>query len=258
VGFAAESHDLLQHAMAKRLRKDVPLLVGNIGPATFGRTTTPCCWWMPGHRELPRAPKTELGCNWCRSWRAAWPLLRGAERVPPLLTCLKIAHHTSNYDGPRGGDYVRYVDSLLRASPLYRSAFHGLNAGNRSDFTDAGATPGAQPASALARVREKAQAAVQQAQEAQRAGRPAAQKAQQRKARNPRKQLEAEQAARRAAQQQAQDKPAAASWFRITPGRIVFRVPGHPQHGDSGLGALLLLFGIVSAVRKGIRSAAKD
>jgi len=37
VGFAAESHDLLAHAQAKRLRKGVPLLVGNIGPATFGQ-----------------------------------------------------------------------------------------------------------------------------------------------------------------------------------------------------------------------------
>ena len=37
VGFAAESHDLLANAQAKRLRKGVPLLVGNIGPATFGR-----------------------------------------------------------------------------------------------------------------------------------------------------------------------------------------------------------------------------
>jgi phosphopantothenoylcysteine decarboxylase/phosphopantothenate--cysteine ligase len=36
VGFAAESHDLLKHATAKRERKGVPLLVGNIGPATFG------------------------------------------------------------------------------------------------------------------------------------------------------------------------------------------------------------------------------
>jgi phosphopantothenoylcysteine decarboxylase/phosphopantothenate--cysteine ligase len=36
VGFAAESHDLLKHAIAKRERKGVPLLVGNIGPATFG------------------------------------------------------------------------------------------------------------------------------------------------------------------------------------------------------------------------------
>jgi len=37
VGFAAESHDLLANAQAKRLRKRVPLLVGNIGPATFGQ-----------------------------------------------------------------------------------------------------------------------------------------------------------------------------------------------------------------------------
>jgi phosphopantothenoylcysteine decarboxylase/phosphopantothenate--cysteine ligase len=37
VGFAAESHDLLAHAQAKRLKKGVPLLVGNIGPATFGQ-----------------------------------------------------------------------------------------------------------------------------------------------------------------------------------------------------------------------------
>lgn len=36
VGFAAESHDLLANATAKRIRKGVPLLVGNIGPSTFG------------------------------------------------------------------------------------------------------------------------------------------------------------------------------------------------------------------------------
>ena len=36
VGFAAESHELLKHATDKRARKGVPLLVGNIGPATFG------------------------------------------------------------------------------------------------------------------------------------------------------------------------------------------------------------------------------
>jgi phosphopantothenoylcysteine decarboxylase/phosphopantothenate--cysteine ligase len=28
---------LLAHATAKRIRKNVPLLVGNIGPATFGK-----------------------------------------------------------------------------------------------------------------------------------------------------------------------------------------------------------------------------
>ena len=37
VGFAAESHDLAENAQAKRLRKNVPLLVGNIGPDTFGQ-----------------------------------------------------------------------------------------------------------------------------------------------------------------------------------------------------------------------------
>lgn len=168
---------------------------------------------------------------------------------------------TSNYDGPRGGDYVRYVDGLLRASPLYRSALHGLSAGSRSDFTDAAATPGAQPASALARVREKAQAAVQQAQDAQRAAQSTVPKGQQprkaRNPRNPRQPLEAEQAARRAAQQQAQDQPAsAASWFRITPGRIVFLVfLAIISMAVPGLGALVLLFGIINAVRKGIRSA---
>ncbi|MEG2630047.1 MAG: bifunctional phosphopantothenoylcysteine decarboxylase/phosphopantothenate--cysteine ligase CoaBC, partial [Comamonas sp.] len=37
VGFAAESENLLANAQAKRLRKQIPLLVGNIGPATFGK-----------------------------------------------------------------------------------------------------------------------------------------------------------------------------------------------------------------------------
>jgi len=37
VGFAAESQDLLANAQSKRARKGVPLLVGNIGPATFGQ-----------------------------------------------------------------------------------------------------------------------------------------------------------------------------------------------------------------------------
>jgi phosphopantothenoylcysteine decarboxylase/phosphopantothenate--cysteine ligase len=37
VGFAAETHDLLENATAKRARKGVPLLVGNVGPATFGQ-----------------------------------------------------------------------------------------------------------------------------------------------------------------------------------------------------------------------------
>ena len=37
VGFAAESEQLRAHARAKLLRKRIPLIVGNRGPATFGR-----------------------------------------------------------------------------------------------------------------------------------------------------------------------------------------------------------------------------
>lgn len=36
VGFAAESENLLEHARAKLLRKRIPLIIGNLGPATFG------------------------------------------------------------------------------------------------------------------------------------------------------------------------------------------------------------------------------
>ena len=61
VGFAAESHDLLAHATAKRLRKQVPLLVGNIGPATFGQDDNALLLIdADGHRELPHASKRVL------------------------------------------------------------------------------------------------------------------------------------------------------------------------------------------------------
>jgi phosphopantothenoylcysteine decarboxylase / phosphopantothenate---cysteine ligase len=61
VGFAAESHDLLAHAQAKRLRKGVPLLVGNIGPATFGQDDNALLLVdAHGARELPHGPKLAL------------------------------------------------------------------------------------------------------------------------------------------------------------------------------------------------------
>ena len=61
VGFAAESHDLLAHATAKRARKGVPLLVGNIGPSTFGQDDNALLLVdAHGARELPRASKQAL------------------------------------------------------------------------------------------------------------------------------------------------------------------------------------------------------
>jgi phosphopantothenoylcysteine decarboxylase/phosphopantothenate--cysteine ligase len=61
VGFAAESHDLVKNAEAKRLRKNVPLLVGNIGPDTFGQDHNALLLVDPsGSTELPRASKQFL------------------------------------------------------------------------------------------------------------------------------------------------------------------------------------------------------
>jgi phosphopantothenoylcysteine decarboxylase / phosphopantothenate---cysteine ligase len=61
VGFAAESHDLLANAEAKRLRKQVPLLVGNIGPDTFGQDHNALLLVdAHGSIELPRASKRSL------------------------------------------------------------------------------------------------------------------------------------------------------------------------------------------------------
>ena len=58
VGFAAESHDLVKHARAKRERKGIPLLVGNIGPLTFGQDDNQMLLVDDqGVQELPRASK---------------------------------------------------------------------------------------------------------------------------------------------------------------------------------------------------------
>ena len=61
VGFAAESHDLLKHSREKRERKQVPLIVGNLGPATFGRDDNALVLVdAHGHRELPQGDKLML------------------------------------------------------------------------------------------------------------------------------------------------------------------------------------------------------
>ena len=61
VGFAAETHDLVTNAEAKRLRKGVPLLVGNIGPAAFGQDDNQLLLVdAAGSRLLDRASKVAL------------------------------------------------------------------------------------------------------------------------------------------------------------------------------------------------------
>jgi phosphopantothenoylcysteine decarboxylase/phosphopantothenate--cysteine ligase len=61
VGFAAESHDLVNNAQAKRVRKGIPLLVGNIGPLTFGQDDNEMLLVdEQGVQPLPRASKLVL------------------------------------------------------------------------------------------------------------------------------------------------------------------------------------------------------
>ncbi len=61
VGFAAESENLLEHGAAKRKKKDIPLLIGNIGHQTFGKDDNELVLFDEvGHHHLPRASKDAL------------------------------------------------------------------------------------------------------------------------------------------------------------------------------------------------------
>ncbi len=61
VGFAAESEHLARHARDKLTRKGVPLMVGNLGPATFGRDDNALLLVdAQGDRALPQADKLTL------------------------------------------------------------------------------------------------------------------------------------------------------------------------------------------------------
>ena len=61
VGFAAESHELARHAREKLLRKGLPLVVGNIGAATFGRDDNSLLLVdAAGDRALPMGDKLDL------------------------------------------------------------------------------------------------------------------------------------------------------------------------------------------------------
>jgi phosphopantothenoylcysteine decarboxylase/phosphopantothenate--cysteine ligase len=61
VGFAAESENLIEFGRAKRARKNVPLLVGNLGPQTFGKDSNELVLFdEAGHASLPPGDKLAL------------------------------------------------------------------------------------------------------------------------------------------------------------------------------------------------------
>jgi phosphopantothenoylcysteine decarboxylase/phosphopantothenate--cysteine ligase len=61
VGFAAESDNLLEYGRTKREKKGIPLLVGNIGPSTFGSDRNELVLFDEhGHTAMPAADKLHL------------------------------------------------------------------------------------------------------------------------------------------------------------------------------------------------------
>ena len=61
VGFAAESERLLEHGANKRLKKNIPLLVGNIGHQTFGQDDNELVLFdESGYKQLARTDKPSL------------------------------------------------------------------------------------------------------------------------------------------------------------------------------------------------------
>ena len=83
MGFAAESEDLLAHAQAKRLRKGVPWLVGNLGPETFGQDDNALLRIdEKGTLDMPRAGKLAL---------ARQLVAEIAKRLPPLPVAVPAA-----------------------------------------------------------------------------------------------------------------------------------------------------------------------
>ncbi len=61
VGFAAESENLLQYGEEKRRKKNVPLLIGNIGHQTFGKDENELVLFDDsGSKRLPRTVKQVL------------------------------------------------------------------------------------------------------------------------------------------------------------------------------------------------------
>ena len=69
----------------------------------------------------------------------------------------------SSYEGPRNGDYVAYVDQLMRASPEYRRTLRSIDGAIQTAVV----TPGSQAASPMSQLRSTLQKARDMAEQAQ-------------------------------------------------------------------------------------------
>lgn len=74
VGFAAETENLHENAQAKRLRKNVPLLVGNLAQDSMGSDTTAFVLFDDqGVEELPKLSKTDAARRLVQAIAARFP-----------------------------------------------------------------------------------------------------------------------------------------------------------------------------------------
>ncbi|CAB5658160.1 Uncharacterised protein [Delftia tsuruhatensis] len=167
----------------------------------------------------------------------------------------------TSYEGPRHGDYVRYVDELLRSSPLYRSAAQGWLAQGRSDFTDAVATPGAQARSVAERVREQVQAAAEKARAAaqQASGQAAADRQAPAGDRHGGKADRGRQAARAQVRAATTAKAGGKTGFKLGPGQWLALVIGLILAvAIPGMGPIILLLTVINALFKGFRAGLRS
>ena len=159
----------------------------------------------------------------------------------------------SSYEGPRNGDYVAYVDQLMRASPEYRRTLRSIDGAIQTAVV----TPGSQAASPMSQLRstlQKARDMAEQAQQVQGARTTAAGQAAQRTAaaRRPNTAVTKQEAQQRFKAMEREIEGQKAQNGRkpwVSPGSLALIVGGMIlSQFIQGFGVLLALMGLMSLV----------
>ena len=159
----------------------------------------------------------------------------------------------SSYEGPRNGDYVAYVDQLMRASPEYRRTLRSIDGAIQTAVV----TPGSQAASPMSQLRstlQKARDMAEQAQQVQGARTTAAGQAAQRTAaaRRPNTAVTKQEAQQRFRAMEREIEGQKAQNGRkpwVSPGSLALIVGGVIlSQFIQGFGVLLALMGLMSLV----------
>ena len=156
----------------------------------------------------------------------------------------------SGYEGPRDGDYVAYVDQLLRASPDFRRTQSSLAGALES----AAATPGEQGAAPMGQLRAKLQQVREIAEQAERSKAPAPGRTVPRAQASPGQVVGKEEARQRLRaiereieSQKAKAEPKRQPW--ISPLALVLIVAGFViSRFVPGFGAVLTVMGFMSLI----------